>query len=133
MEQLIRTILSKYNRYLAEEKLLNRWLSNRDNPEMRQELVLLDMKIASVQSWFNLLNEDERFVIQKHLLEELDWPRVAYAFSERWQMEFSRTERTLLYYQSSALKKIDNFCKCHKEIIFALFGDLEDEQEKKKG
>jgi len=128
MEPLIRTIFSKYNRYLAEEKLLKRWLSNRENPEIRQELVLLDMKIASVQSWFNLLNEDERFVIQKHLIEELDWPRVAYAFSDRWQMEFRRTERTLLHYQSSALKKIDSFCKCHKEIISALFGDLQDEQ-----
>ena len=60
-------------------------------------------KVTMIQSWFNLLNTDERFVIEKHLLEELEWPRVAFTFTEKWKGEFSRTERTLIGYQASGL------------------------------
>ena len=131
MEPLIRTVLSKYTGYVAEEKLLNRWLCNRENTEMRQALTLLGMKITSIHSWFNLLNEDEKFVVQKHLIDELEWPRVAFEFTERWRGEFSRTERSLLHYQASALRKIGAFCQNNREITMALFGALEDETKDK--
>ena len=127
MEQLIRTVLSKYSGYDAEAKLLNRWLQNRENPEIRQALTLLELKITAVQSWFNLLNADERFVVQKHLIDELEWARVAFEFMDRWKMEISRTERTLGQYQASAIRKIIAFCEIHKDIVLALFGDLRED------
>ena len=128
MEELIRTVLSKYTGFVAEAELYERWLSARENPEIREALTLLEMKITTVQSWFNLLNSDERFVIQKHLIEELEWPRVAFEFTQRWKQEFSRTERTLVHYQASAIKKIVDFSKMHENIILSLFGDLRNAQ-----
>ena len=98
MGEFVRKILSKYLSYISEKEMYERWLDTRENKEAREALVVVNMKVAMIQSWFNLLNSDERFVIEKHLLEELEWPRVAYTFTERWKGEFSRTERTLISY-----------------------------------
>lgn len=122
MEELVRKVLSEYMGYVSESKLYERWLEMGENRDVRDALTLLQMKIATVQSWFNLLNSDERFVVEKHLIEELEWPRVAFAFTERWKGEFNRTERTLVHYQAKAMKKIANFCEAHKEVTMALFG-----------
>lgn len=67
MEDFVRKILSKYLSFTAEKKMYERWLSMRENPEVREALALVDMKVAMVQSWFTLLNTDERFVIEKHV------------------------------------------------------------------
>lgn len=124
VEELIRKVLNHYMGYVSEAELYERWLSSRENPEIRDALTLLQMKITTVQSWFNLLNADERFVVQKHLIEELEWPRVAFTFTEKWKGEFNRTERTLVHYQASALRKISGFCETHRKITLSLFGDL---------
>lgn len=127
MEELVRVVLSKYKGFIAEADLYERWLDSRENPDIRDALTLLQMKITTVQSWFNLLNADERFVIQKHIIEEYEWPRVAFEFTQRWHNEFSRTERRLVYYQTCAIKKIVNFCMAHQEIVLSLFDDLLDD------
>lgn len=124
MEEFVRTILSKYPSFTAEKQMYERWLSMRENPEVREALALVDMKVAMIQSWFTLLNSDERFVIEKHLIEELEWPRIAFSFSEKWKGEFTRSERTLIAYQASGIKKIVRFAEDHKAIVMALFSDL---------
>ncbi len=124
MEEFVRKILSKYLSFTAEKKMYERWLSMRENPEVREALALVDMKVAMVQSWFTLLNTDERFVIDKHLIEELEWPRISFSFSELWKGEFTRSERTLVGYQASGLNKIVRFCEDHRNIVMALFADL---------
>lgn len=112
---------------MAEAALFERWLDNRNNDDIRDALANVQMKIAAIQSWFNLLNADELFVIQKHMIDQLDWPRVALEFTERWKSAFVRSDRTLIKYQNHALKKITSFCTVHREITLALFGDLLDE------
>lgn len=124
MEERIRSILSNYLRYVAEKEMYERWLQMRENKEAREALVMVDMKVAMIQSWLNLLNADERFVIEKHLLEELEWPRVAFSFTEKWKGEFSRTERTLISYQASGLAKIVAFAECHRKMVLTLFPDV---------
>lgn len=124
MDDLVRTILSKYLSFLAEKQMYERWLSMRENAEVRESLVLVAMKVAMIQSWFELLNNDERFVIEKHLIDELEWPRVAFSFTEKWKGEFTRAERTLISYQASGLAKIINFAENHKAMVMTLFGDL---------
>ena len=131
MEKLIRTVLSKYTGYVAEAELYERWLSARDNTEMRGALTFLELKIAAINSWLTLLNADEKFVIQKHLIEELEWQRVAFVFAERWKQEFNRTERSLSQYQATALRKIASFSEDHRDIIMILFSDELAEMDKK--
>lgn len=126
MEELVRNILSNYLRYVSEKEMYERWLQMRENKEVREALTLLDLKVAMIQSWFNLLNSDERFVIEKHLIEELEWPRVAFNFSEKWKGEFSRTERTLISYQASGLQKIVCFVMQHYTMVLSVFPEMGD-------
>ena len=128
MEELVRKVLSHYAEYTAEAELYERWLSCRENPDIRDALAVLQMKITMIHSWFNLLNMDELFVVRKHMIEELEWPRVAFEFSERWKNVFIRSERSLGKFQASALKKITAFCDAHREITLSLFGDLIEEK-----
>lgn len=123
MEVLIRNVLKQYNTFVSETAMYEKWLAYRENADMRDALTLLQMKITTIQSWFKLLNADEAFVVHKHLIDELEWPRVVFAFSEQWNGIFYRTERTLVKYQASALKKITEFCESHKDVILSLFGE----------
>ena len=126
MEELVRNILSNYLRYVSEKEMYERWLQMRENKEVREALTLVDLKVAMIQSWFNLLNSDERFVIEKHLIEELEWPRVAFSFTEKWKGEFSRTERTLISYQASGLQKIVSFVIQHYTMVLSVFPEMRD-------
>ena len=126
MEELVRNILSNYLRYVSEKEMYERWLQMRENKEVREALTLVDLKVAMIQSWFNLLNSDERFVIEKHLIEELEWPRVAFSFTEKWKGEFSRTERTLISYQASGLQKIVSFVMQHYTMVLLIFPEMGD-------
>lgn len=128
MEEFVRKILSKYLSFIAEKQMYERWLSMRENPEVREALAVVDMKVAMVQSWFTILNTDERFVIEKHLIEELEWPRISFSFTELWKGEFTRSERTLVAYQAGGLNKIVRFCEDHRSIVMALFADLWEEK-----
>lgn len=115
MEEFVRKVLSRYTSFVSEKQLYERWLDMRENSDVREALVMTDMKITMIQSWFNLLNADERFVIEKHLLDELEWPRVAFSFTKKWDGEFTRTERSLVTYQASGLKKIISFVEAHRD------------------
>lgn len=53
------------------------------------------------------------------LIDELEWPRVAFSFTEKWKGEFTRTERTLVAYQASGLAKIVAFAERHQDMIKA--------------
>ena len=70
MEEFVRMILSKYTSFVAEKEMYEHWLAMRENKEAREALVVVDTKVAMIQSWFNLLNTDERFVLEKHLIEK---------------------------------------------------------------
>lgn len=124
MERFVRAVIDKYNGYVSEARIYEKWLSQVDNPDAKTHLTLLELRVATIEAWFNLLNADERFVIEKHLLEELEWPRVSFAYSKRWNHEFIRTERSLLAYQTNALAKIAAFAERHKEIMLMLFNDI---------
>ena len=125
MEEIVRAALHQYNAYVAEAELFEKWLARKQNDDVQDALAINQMKIAAIQSWLRLLNVDETFVIQKHLIDELEWPRIEFAFQEQWKGIFTRSERTLVKYQASALKKIVSFCEIHRELILSLFGDLE--------
>ena len=124
MEIFVRRVLDKYLSYTAEQKTYEHWLAMRENKEVREALIVVEMKVAMIQSWFELLNQDERFVIEQHLIQELEWPRVVFSFSERWKGEFTRAERTLVTYQATGLKKIMTFAENHRDMVTTLFADI---------
>lgn len=124
MEEMIRMAFSKYATYVSEQRMYERWLDMRENQEVREALTVVSMKVTIIESWLNLLTADEQFVVQKHLIDQIEWPRISFLFTERWKGEFSRTERTLVAYQANALKKIVEYCEAHFQIVMDVFSDL---------
>jgi len=49
------------------------------------------------------------YVIQRHLIDGVDIPRIVVEYRERWGEEFAKTERTIKTYQRRALEKIQRF------------------------
>lgn len=58
-----------------------------------------------VEEWIQLLAEDEAFVVRRHLIDGISWPRVTVEFEEHAK-EFCKSTRTLKRYQKIALERI---------------------------
>ena len=53
-----------------------------------------------------MLTEEERFVVIKHLADQLSWPLILVEYQHRWGAEQARHERTLKRFQAQALEKV---------------------------
>ena len=63
-------------------------------------------KKQEIDIWLSALTDDEAFVVKKHLIEGIDWGRIAHVYKERWGAENEKSERTLKMYQRRAIAKI---------------------------
>lgn len=70
-----------------------------------QRLSELKMHNEMVKSWLSLLSEDEEYVIRRHLIHELTWPRLETEYQSIWK-EYGKERRTLMRYQKNALERI---------------------------
>lgn len=78
-------------------------------PEAKMEqLMRLREKNVTVEGWMSILSEDEAYVIRRHLVDGITWPRVEAEYAEKWK-DFGKCQRTLMRYQLNALKKIHFF------------------------
>lgn len=73
-----------------------------------EQLMLLREKNAIVEGWISILSEDEAYVIQRHLVDGITWPRVEAEYADKWKA-FGKCQRTLMRYQLNALQKIRCF------------------------
>lgn len=80
-----------------------------------EHLTCIKEKNMLVESWMTLLSEDEEYVIRRHLIDGLTWPRIETEYAERWK-EYAKTSRTLMRYQNNAIKKILDFMEEQFEI-----------------
>ncbi|MDL2318153.1 hypothetical protein LJC74_03540 [Eubacteriales bacterium OttesenSCG-928-A19] len=85
--------------------------------EKEQRLKYLNKRISILDGWLMLLTEDEAFVVKRHLIDGIDWPRVTQEFERLWGREFARAERTLRSYQQNAMNKIIRFIADHTEML----------------
>lgn len=112
MIEMIRVTLRKKRDYEAESHFLHhRFNDHKYHLTAKQEICLayLDEQLLRINTWLTLLTEDESYVIQRHLIDGVDIPRVAMEYRKRWGDEFSKTERTIRTYQRRALEKIQRF------------------------
>ena len=121
MKAMIYNALKSYNSIAAEAAYVGRFSSESYEECPSNEGDLLLQRMAMVQSWLQLLTADERFVIQKHLIEGIDWARINYLYAEYWGNQFTRCEKTLSNYQANGLAKIEAFCNKHRIAVTHLF------------
>jgi len=67
---------------------------------------ILQQKVAVIEAWLLMLTEEERFVVIKHLADQLSWPLILVEYQHRWGAEQARHERTLKRFQAQALEKV---------------------------
>jgi hypothetical protein len=94
--------------------------------DIAHEIALYRDKIDLINSWLASLKEDERFVIEHHLIIGLDWDRIVDEHKRRWG-DKGRSKRTLRYYQESAIKNISQIVEanwvCVSHIVMHGRGD----------
>ncbi len=60
----------------------------------------------TVESWLQLLPTEERFLVQTHLIQGLDWAKTIVEHEKMWGIMNGRSERTLKRIQSKAVERI---------------------------
>ena len=112
MESEIRETLSSYRIYMAEWHLLATCTAEtclQPTEEAEKRATFLKRQLRRIEAWMMLLSDDERFVVEQHLIAGIDIPRIVVMYEERWGNEFAKTERTIKGYQKQALLKIEAF------------------------
>ena len=66
--------------------------SSLEKTALTQRLFELKVRTQRVRSWMLVLNEDEEFVIRRHLIDEVSWPRLEAEHIEKWK-EYGKNRR----------------------------------------
>ena len=74
--------------------------------EQLKQMNDLEDWLACIDSMLRSLSDDERFVIQRHLVDGIDWNRIIAEYETKWGAQNGRCRRTLIRYQNSALTKL---------------------------
>lgn len=75
-----------------------------------ERLLRLRRVNAMLRNWLSVLSEDEAYVIQRHLIHGVSWPRLEAEHRIIWQ-EYAKTKRTLMRYEKNALAKIQRLIR----------------------
>lgn len=111
MESIKETLMKKRD-YAAEHRYLKQLCNEHDNlitEKQKERWTFLSNQLHCIDTWMSLLSEDEAYVVQRHLIDGIDIPRIAIEYRERWGEEYGKTDRTIKSYQRRALEKIDMF------------------------
>ena len=92
----------------------------------------LQQKIDVIDSWVVLLSEEDRFVIEKHIFEQIAMPMVVVEYEARFGIQDGKCDRTLKRYQKRAINKIARFIESSgfEPTIMALFASELTQDEK---
>ena len=120
MIESIKELLRKKKVYDAESEFLhNRFDDERCKPTLGQKerLHFVNSQLKCIKIWLSMLPEDELYVIQRHLIDGIDIPRIVEEYRLHWGEGYAKTERSIRTYQRRALNRIADFeQKKHKLI-----------------
>lgn len=86
MKAFVQKVIEDYPRYLQEEATFERHLETRENSDMRDALTMLKIRLGIVESWFALLDADERFAFRQTLQTDLNDTPARRAAAMMWDM-----------------------------------------------
>lgn len=112
MEGKIVNLFKQRRRIEASARILQVELQKNSqsiNSDKSKRLHHLERKIKFVDSLLMVVNEDQAYVLRRHLIDGVDWPRVTASYNEVWGPEHTKGERTLKVYQQKGLAEILKF------------------------
>ena len=122
MEAHVERIVKKYSRLLQEEVVFERHLEKRENPNMHDALTLVRIRLGIIESWFSLLDTDERFALRQMLTPNSGAAMQAAAMIWSWQL--CQEGQTPAQVRARAIGKIAAFARMHRKLMRMVFGDL---------
>ena len=102
----LQTHLRKYKAYCACERDLE--MLNNEESEQKKRLEEMRKNKRMIENWLSILSDEERCIIQLHLIDGKSWKRIEAEYEQKDEYEY-RATRTLMRYQQQALKKIEEY------------------------
>ena len=97
---------------------------NRENVAPNNYLVRIHRLLEGIDGLLLLVTEEERYIIELHLVGGMKWETVMEEYGKRWASEMSRVERTYKYRQQGALRKMEDYVEHYAGIFdFAWLDD----------
>ena len=124
MKAFVQKVIEDYPRYLREEAIFERHLEMRENAEMRDALVMLKIKLGVVESWFALLDADERFAFRQTLQTDLNDTPARRAAAMMWIWRLIKAGETPWVLREQAVETIADFTAAHEDMMKAIFDSL---------
>ena len=106
----IQTHLKKYKAYCACERDLEMLNDEEQELNFNQKKRLEEVRKNGrmIENWLSILSDEERNIIQLHLIDGKSWKRIEAEYEQKDEYEY-RATRTLMRYQQQALKKIEEY------------------------
>ena len=109
-EKNVYRLLRSWRRLHVEKELFeSRYdLSHAQKDERMEQLSRV---LAMLEAWMRLLTADERYVIKRHLVDEMDWSSIVYEYNTKLLRAEGRTRSSLRRMQSHAIGKIARYAE----------------------
>lgn len=124
MEELIGKVVDSYVSLEAKNALFEQRLEARENADMRDELTIIQIQIGVIESWFALLNIEERIVFRQLLLGSRDAASANRIAAAEWLQRLNATGRSLWQVRETAIQKVLSFARVHSPLMQALFQNI---------
>lgn len=96
---------------------------NQMTPELSARMRRIKAMQEAIDSFYNLLNENERFVVKRHFVDGVDWDCLLTEMARQWGEANMRSKRSLINYQNRAFQKMARYVAENRNVFD--FGWLE--------
>lgn len=117
--------MAKYKELEFEKAVLEQALAEQNDECILKRLKILATQIKTLEECFSILNSEELFVVENHLLFNNTWKTVIELYEETFGPKNAKAERTLKRIQANAIKKIHTLIVKTNTVIYfrQMFGD----------
>ena len=109
-EKNVYRLLRNWRRLYAEKE----FFESRDDLSQGQKDERMDQIsqiLAMLETWMQLLSTDERYVIKRHLVDEIDWSRIVYEYNTKLIRAGGKSLSSLRRTQSCAIGKMARYAE----------------------
>lgn len=94
-------------------------------PALQERIEKVNKMQSAQDALMSVLNENEKMVVQRHLVDGLDWACIGAEFGQVWGSENQKSKRSLINYYRSANKKMAAFVSGNHGIFdFSWLGGI---------
>ena len=80
-------------------------------------MVRLQHLLKGIDGLLLLVSEEERFILETHLIKGMKWESTIMEYQQRWAYDVGTDQRSYLYRQSVAIRKISRYIEKYSSKI----------------